>query len=492
MLVDSKMRIERFEILHMHRGVFQGHKFTIKWEGVLADKSGNSDTWIGVEWDDASRGKHNGEYKGQKLFEVSVPNSGSFLRKSVVEFGTTISKEIEGRVFPGGSLSLAGSLIENIGTIDSFPKEAKIINVADSLVYSFQFIWDLLTISNQIQSLIIGRCHFIEFPPPPNGTTFSLEELVLNDTNLNPDQLFLLLNSFSSIQSIDISYNTIPPLSLFTKIPSYTKLQILHLDGLKINDFSCVYEDIGKLPELKELSLNHNEISLIPVPNSPIFQKLEILSLKNNKIPTIFSLDGILNFPLLSKLNIQRNPIQETIGEIETRLLMIGRFNQLTYLNGSEIKEQEKMESEIHYLTYFAKEVSKGGKIKHPRWDDLVKRYGAPGIAEEKTDQKKKVKVKFIYGEKIIDKVIPLSMKVGTLCSLVGKLFKEDTELEIGLETGGYKNRLRFPEQRLNEVGIGEESVIYVGKMDDHIFDEKPMAHDFKIRSLAAQLDEGN
>lgn len=56
--------------------------------------------------------------------------------------------------------------------------------------------------SNKIESLIIGRCHFTEFPPPPTGVTFSLDELVLNDTNLTPDQLFLLLNSFSLIKSI--------------------------------------------------------------------------------------------------------------------------------------------------------------------------------------------------------------------------------------------------------------------------------------------------
>ncbi|CAJ0838015.1 11667_t:CDS:2, partial [Entrophospora sp. SA101] len=38
--------------------------------------------WYGVEWDNISRGKHDGLHDGVRYFTCSVPNSGSFIRPS--------------------------------------------------------------------------------------------------------------------------------------------------------------------------------------------------------------------------------------------------------------------------------------------------------------------------------------------------------------------------------------------------------------------------
>ena len=59
--------------------------------------------WIGVEWDDQSRGKHDGVHDGVKYFTCrsvslshhyiiitsycSVPGSGSFVRRRKIDFG---------------------------------------------------------------------------------------------------------------------------------------------------------------------------------------------------------------------------------------------------------------------------------------------------------------------------------------------------------------------------------------------------------------------
>ncbi|KAI9339695.1 hypothetical protein BDR26DRAFT_820864 [Obelidium mucronatum] len=55
-----------------------GHRGTIRYEGEIDGKS-----WLGVEWDDPSRGKHSGQDPKNAavyLFKVSVPNSASFIR----------------------------------------------------------------------------------------------------------------------------------------------------------------------------------------------------------------------------------------------------------------------------------------------------------------------------------------------------------------------------------------------------------------------------
>jgi len=44
---------------------YEGWLCTIRWIGGL---SGTEGTWIGVEWDDVSRGKHDGVHRGERIF----------------------------------------------------------------------------------------------------------------------------------------------------------------------------------------------------------------------------------------------------------------------------------------------------------------------------------------------------------------------------------------------------------------------------------------
>jgi len=50
---------------------FKNHRCTVQYigkvEGADPDK-----IWLGVEWDDPTRGKHNGEYLGQRYFKCMV------------------------------------------------------------------------------------------------------------------------------------------------------------------------------------------------------------------------------------------------------------------------------------------------------------------------------------------------------------------------------------------------------------------------------------
>jgi dynactin complex subunit len=47
------------------RRSFDGHLSTIRYVGTVQGTTGD---WLGVEWDDASRGKHSGEHKGIRYF----------------------------------------------------------------------------------------------------------------------------------------------------------------------------------------------------------------------------------------------------------------------------------------------------------------------------------------------------------------------------------------------------------------------------------------
>ncbi|KAH8731181.1 tubulin-specific chaperone E [Phaeosphaeriaceae sp. PMI808] len=58
---------------------YDGHICTVRYYGEV---QGTRGTWLGVEWDQPTRGKHDGEHKGTKYFEClhPSPTSASFIR----------------------------------------------------------------------------------------------------------------------------------------------------------------------------------------------------------------------------------------------------------------------------------------------------------------------------------------------------------------------------------------------------------------------------
>jgi dynactin complex subunit len=66
---------------------------TVKYVGPLhVDKDKTvGQTWYGIDWDDASRGKHDGTLDGVRYFHASAPTSGSFLKPhKSIDFGVDV------------------------------------------------------------------------------------------------------------------------------------------------------------------------------------------------------------------------------------------------------------------------------------------------------------------------------------------------------------------------------------------------------------------
>jgi hypothetical protein len=68
---------------------------TVRYVGPVDGQTGN---WVGVEWDDASRGKHDGSTGGRRYFNCEAPsNAGSFVRVERVCFGVTVLEALRAR-----------------------------------------------------------------------------------------------------------------------------------------------------------------------------------------------------------------------------------------------------------------------------------------------------------------------------------------------------------------------------------------------------------
>ncbi|UZJ51852.1 hypothetical protein CBS101457_001172 [Exobasidium rhododendri] len=71
-------------------GAYRG---TVRYVGEVPPTSG---TWLGVEWDDASRGKHNGVHGDVAYFTCRVRNAGSFIRPSAnLSFGSSFLQAVK-------------------------------------------------------------------------------------------------------------------------------------------------------------------------------------------------------------------------------------------------------------------------------------------------------------------------------------------------------------------------------------------------------------
>ena len=71
----------------MIRGAWRGihHACALACPRYIGPVKGQEGTWVGVEWDDASRGKHDGSTGGVKYFSCeSGDNAGSFIRAEKV------------------------------------------------------------------------------------------------------------------------------------------------------------------------------------------------------------------------------------------------------------------------------------------------------------------------------------------------------------------------------------------------------------------------
>ncbi|XP_042336902.1 tubulin-specific chaperone E-like [Plectropomus leopardus] len=61
-----------------------GERATVRYVGPVPPTAG---LWLGVEWDNPERGKHDGSHEGVQYFTCRHPTGGSFVRPAKVSFG---------------------------------------------------------------------------------------------------------------------------------------------------------------------------------------------------------------------------------------------------------------------------------------------------------------------------------------------------------------------------------------------------------------------
>ncbi|CRL24106.1 Cytoskeleton-associated protein, CAP-Gly [Penicillium camemberti] len=352
------------------RRSFDGHLSTIRYVGTVQGTTGD---WLGVEWDDASRGKHSGEHKGVRYFTCKSkhPTAGSFVRPSrpsdqplsfleglrekyASESVNSLAHNdlVSGATARGKAIEISGKVVEEVG-FDKIRKqlaelqELRIVlldglqvvgvlasynqaqvlhseeaqkigetcpkitelDLSRSLLSRWRDVWD---ICNQLKHLKKLKLNGNRFQALEDNLTFKgITELHLEETLLSWDEIAAIAYRFPSLTSLTASANQLTEITC--ALPS--TITTLTLEHNEITSISAL-RHLAALPKLEHLSIRGNSISTVN-PNTTdttldfqFPQTLRSLDISRNNIASWAILNKLPTaFPGLTTLRITANPL---------------------------------------------------------------------------------------------------------------------------------------------------------------------------------------
>ncbi|PYI35467.1 RNI-like protein [Aspergillus indologenus CBS 114.80] len=349
------------------RRSYAGDLCTVRYVGPVEGTTGD---WLGVEWDDPSRGKHSGEHKGVRYFtcQRNHPTAGSFVRPSrpadkprglvealrekyaseYLEQELARQRQETDPVALHKPIQISGKVVEEVGfdkirkqlaelqalkivlldglrvagvlghqatadEVDSAYEEIETtcpkiteLDLSRNLLTSWSVVARICERLKHLKSLKLGGNRF---GPVEEGLTFhKITELYLDETLLAWDEISAITHQFPSLTLLSASANQL------SAITSPLSANITRLT-LENNDFTSLsaLQPLTSLPNLQHLSLRSNAISTISTPEDPtplVFPSLTSLDLSRNKISTWLFLNHLpTTCPALTTLRISTNPL---------------------------------------------------------------------------------------------------------------------------------------------------------------------------------------
>ena len=311
---------------------------TIKYVGPLKHKkeANEKEIWLGLEWDDKSRGKHNGTVEGYEYFKtLNNDNSGSLVKMTKVNIGQTFKGalgykynfyEEEGndyhknvdKALEKDNFIITDKKIINIELVGKEKAAKKFSEFAymPCIDLSFSYINklgdDLSNILPRLKELALTRTLLtkwsdflsivIQFK---NLTLLNFSENVLIYDDLFEEQInkFISGEYKQHLNTLVLNKCNLNVYDLIKLSPLFTDLEYLYLKDNKINP-----ENYEKSDNKKFLDENISNIEK----NT---QNLKYLSLEQNKINIFFFAYKIFKSPNLKYINLNQNLVSEIISK---------------------------------------------------------------------------------------------------------------------------------------------------------------------------------
>ncbi|KAL4972529.1 hypothetical protein BDW66DRAFT_120830 [Aspergillus desertorum] len=348
------------------RRAYDGNLCTIRYVGNVEGTSGE---WLGVEWDDPTRGKHSGQHNGVRYFTClrNHPTAGSFVRPSrpadsprsflgalrekyasdfeqsharqaradaepekPIKFNSKIAEEVgfdkirkqlaelgELKIVVLDRLRVAGVLAQEASR-EQIEEERREIERTCPKIVELDLSWNMLTkwrdvadICGSLKRLRLLRLNGNRFGPVEEGLRFDgIEELHLDDTLLPWEQVSLVAAQFPSLAWLSASANQIS----MAQTPISTNVTTLVLENNDICSLSSI-RALASLQTLEHLSLRGNHIDTISAADAEgssfqFSKSLRSVDISRNKINSWLFINRLPEvFPGLQTLRVSGNPL---------------------------------------------------------------------------------------------------------------------------------------------------------------------------------------
>ncbi|CAN8009263.1 unnamed protein product [Ixodes pacificus] len=414
-----------------------GHYGVVRYLGPVIDTKG---TWIGIEWDDPNRGKHNGCHNGVQYFKTRSETGGSFIRPQKLDETLSVPDAMRSKYFatlpcPDGSkdvllmeaprcnrivefvgpekvsmmLSRGETIVEaslshmpvdragDLGEVAQLVPNLRYLDLSHTLLATWEQVAEVTRPMSRLVSLNLSK-NVLELPKSAaelRDAFKTLRQMVLRDVGYSWDQVLQCAEMWPWVEDLVVSLNAIdvlrtPPDSLFGQ------LRHLSLQENPIASWDTVCK-LGHLPKLEQLTLADCDLTSIAFPETapgektPLFANLVALNLRNNRLEEWSSLVELDKLARLDDLIVNGNPVTVRERRHVTRSLLLAQLGNLKLLDRTEISKMERREAGLFYVNrVFPLWIQCGGTAEgegtptaeftrlHPRFRALLKVYGAP------------------------------------------------------------------------------------------------------------------
>lgn len=295
----------------------EGFRGTILYIGPVAAAKNPNDIWLGIEWDDPTRGKHDGscvDKSGNSVRHFQCPEgSGSFVKPNKLLFGKSFEEALRERyVGLDAPEESPGDIVPDAFVLTSTGVQKNIEFLGEHKIRKRQQI-DVLT------KITMRNCSLSTAGGDFRSTAGHFVELDLQDNLLSSwKEVGEIAVQLPKLQSFMLHGNKMEPVTrgLMPCLPSgcFDALRVLALNYCGLNSWGEVLLLESRLPCLEELYLAANNFSDIGSSgeegrSQPLFPHLRILDVASCNIGSweqVLTLDSL---PALEEIVLDGNPV---------------------------------------------------------------------------------------------------------------------------------------------------------------------------------------
>ncbi|KAM3716150.1 AP-1 complex subunit [Dirofilaria immitis] len=467
-----------------------GNRGVIKYIGAVDGYDGE---WIGIDWDNPERGKHDGFLNGKRYFQANSAKSGSFVRPTAVNAGRNLLEEMNNRyinykqcdVIEFGSKNvdlvnmakiyekqnnlweLRVIAIDNMKVAKAPPTSCALfkycteLNLYNNLLSQWCDLLDILCFFPSLRFLIAGRNYMereMKSVVDKRIVSAPITILALGECRIDENTARKIMHFFPHVREIHLDRND---LKCFDPGEYGRNLESIDLEGNPINDFANLHV-LSTLPNLRNLNLINCGLHHIHIPDSVKFSSLSSLNIKDNPIKDKQWISELAKFSKLERLCYSCSDNDNADFGIDLREIIIASIPQLKFLGNSEISSVERHSAEIRFLNKFgASPMTEENRSIVKR---LIEVHGQPiDSSFMPCGGMDLLKLRLSYDGKIVERSLPTTVTVQRLIGIVSRLFHLDAR-KISLQVcdcHGFMMNLDKPSRSLDFYSLSDGNTIY-------------------------------